>query len=182
MTSPQPTLQRSAFTTSRSMEFFTQKELTMQIGHPRQLWALALLKELIDNALDACEAAGIAPQISITLEADMVSIRDNGQGLPEAVLERSLDYLVRVSDKAHYCAPTRGQLGNALKCVWAAPFVLDGEQGRVEVATGGKTHRIEVSLDRIRQQPQMQHTIEEDGVVKTGTLFRIYWPRIALSQ
>ena len=42
----------------------------------------------------------------------------------ETTLERSLDYLVRVSDKAHYVSPSRGQLGNALKCVWAAPYVM----------------------------------------------------------
>jgi len=54
------TFKRETFTTSRLLEFFTEKELTMQIGFSRPGWAIALLKELIDNALDACEGAGVA--------------------------------------------------------------------------------------------------------------------------
>src|SRR5919108_6361148 len=149
---PQTTLQRTAFQTSRLLEFFSEKELQMQIGFPKEQWPIALLKELLDNALDACETAGALPDIAITLEPDALSIRDNGPGLPVATRERSLDYLVRVSDKVHYVSPSRGQLGNALKCVWAAPYVARGEAGYVEVTTGGLTHRIAVTLDRIAQQ------------------------------
>lgn len=45
-----PTLDRTTFQMSRVLEFFSEKELQMQIGFPRQLWPIALLKELIDNA------------------------------------------------------------------------------------------------------------------------------------
>ena len=51
-------LTRTVFQTSRVLEFFTDKELTMQIGFPRQQWPLALLKELLDNALDAARWQG----------------------------------------------------------------------------------------------------------------------------
>jgi DNA topoisomerase VI subunit B len=173
-----PVLNRIAFTTSRELEFFSLTELAMQIGHPSHLWAQALLKELIDNALDACEAAGMGPAVSVVIGADTISVRDNGPGLPREVLERSLNYAVRISDKAHYVSPTRGQLGNALKCVWAAPFALSGERGLVEVETRGQRHVIEVTLDRIAQKPCIQHeTVRKAGVVKTGTLIRMHWPQ-----
>jgi len=172
-------LERTTFTTSRLLEFFTEKELTMQIGYEKDHWPIALLKELLDNALDACETAGIAPTITVTVEPDVLTVHDNGPGLPAATLERSLDYLFRVSDKAHYVSPTRGQLGNALKCVWAAPYVADGEQGRVEVITGGIVHSIDVRLDRIAQAPILTHTPSPDSVVKTGTMITIPWPEIA---
>jgi hypothetical protein len=42
-------LDRSTFEISRELEFFTEKELQMQIGHGRELWPKALLKELIDK-------------------------------------------------------------------------------------------------------------------------------------
>lgn len=58
------TFKRTAFRTSRSMDFFTESELTRQIGYPQNLWPLVLLKELIDNALDACESADIPPKTS----------------------------------------------------------------------------------------------------------------------
>ena len=174
------TLERVAFTTSRMLEFFTPKELQMQIGREPSSWPIVLLKELIDNALDACEQAGTAPDITVTVEPDLVSVRDNGPGLPLKTLERSLDYMVRVSNKAHYVSPTRGQLGNALKCVWAAPFVVTGEEGRIDVVTGGLWHTVTVSLDRIAQVPQVDLSSGPDGIVENGTLLRMHWPGIAL--
>lgn len=174
-----PVLHRETFQTSRLLEFFSEKELMMQIGQPKHLWLIALLKELVDNALDACETAGVAPEITVTVEPDAVRIRDNGPGIPTSTLTRSLDYAVRVSDKAHYVSPTRGQLGNALKCLYAAPYVVDGERGCVEVATGGVTHTITVTLDRIAQVPVIAHTTSTDGLVKSGTEVTMHWPGAA---
>jgi DNA topoisomerase VI subunit B len=173
------TLERTTFSTSRVLEFFTEKELQMQIGHAKHLWPIALVKELIDNALDACEDAGVQPKVEVGVEPDAVSVRDNGPGLPASTLARSLDFMLRVSDKSYYVAPTRGQLGNALKCVWAAPFVVDGERGEVEVVAGGDHHRIAVAVDRIAQEPRLSHTIEPAADVKTGTLVKMCWPGIA---
>ena len=93
-------LNRTTFATSRLMEFFTEKELSMQIGHARSWWPIALVKELIDNALDACESAAIPPDITVAVEADAVIVRDNGPGLQVSSLERARDYDVRASDKA----------------------------------------------------------------------------------
>lgn len=172
------TLERETFKTNRAMEFFTEKELSMQIGYQRSQWPIVLVKELIDNALDACEQRGVAPRITVTLEADAVTVQDNGPGLPAEVLQESLDYMIRVSNKSGYVSPTRGQLGNALKCVWAAPFVIDGEHGKVEVHSHGRAHTIDVTLDRIAQEPVLEHTTGESHV-KTGTLVKIYWPSVA---
>jgi DNA topoisomerase VI subunit B len=105
----------------------------MQIGQKRLLWPLALLKELIDNALDACENIGVSPIIKVEIGEHYFSVSDNGPGLAEKTIIKSLDYAVRVSDKSCYVSPTRGQLGNAIKCVYAAPFVASGESGRVEI-------------------------------------------------
>jgi len=44
-------LQRTAFRTSRLLDFCSQKELIAQTGHQREAWALVVLKELIDNGL-----------------------------------------------------------------------------------------------------------------------------------
>src|ERR1035437_7482153 len=111
------TLQRSTFATSRESEFFTEKELTMQFGAPKVLWPLMTVKELIDNALDATEATDVPPEIAITLEQDSIVVRDNGPGLPESTVDKALNYNLRVEDKRHYISSSRGQLGNALKCV-----------------------------------------------------------------
>jgi DNA topoisomerase-6 subunit B len=135
-------VKRSTFATKRTMEFFTKKNLTMQIGHDEPLWPLALVKELIDNSLDACEQEGVTPSIKVVVAPDAMTVQDNGPGLPQATLEQALDYSVFASDKSYYVGPTRGQLGNALKCVWAGPFVSHGGRGCIEVTADGSRHRI----------------------------------------
>ncbi len=173
------TINRTTMATSRIMEFFTEKELQLQIGDDIDAWPILLVKELIDNSLDACESGGVTPLITVDVENDSVMVGDNGPGLPKATLVRSLDYLVRVSDKNHYIAPTRGQLGNALKCVWSAPFVADGECGQVDVITGSQVHHINVTLDRIAQEPRIEHTVSSNGAVKNGTFVKIHWSQVA---
>src|SRR5215475_7470751 len=101
-------LERRVFETSRELEFFSEKELVMQIGYNKAVWPLALMKELIDNALDACEVACITPEIEVTISNDSFAVRDNGPGLPESTMAKSMNYLIRVSDKAYYVSPTRG--------------------------------------------------------------------------
>lgn len=172
-------LERETFGTSRLMEFFTEKEIRMQIGHGRERWPVALTKELLDNALDACESAGVAPRIEVAVEPDAVTVQDNGPGLPLAALKGSLDYTQRVSTNTYYVSPTRGQLGNALKTVWTAPFVADGERGCVEVSTGGQRHTVGITVDRIAQVPDLCLTSEPDAGARTGTLVRLHWPGIA---
>lgn len=169
-------LERTTFEISRELEFFSEKELQMQIGHGKSWWPVALLKELIDNALDACEPAGVAPVVEVEAEEDAFTVRDNGPGLPAETVEGSLDYLKRVSDKAFYVSPTRGQLGNALKTVWAAPFVANGGHGRVEVWSRGLHHVVEVSVNRIEQRPAIDHTVEDNDFVKNGTRVKVCWP------
>ena len=43
---PQMLLERTTFETSRLLEFFSEKELAMQIGFPKEQWPIALLKDL----------------------------------------------------------------------------------------------------------------------------------------
>jgi DNA topoisomerase VI subunit B len=171
-------MSRTTFTTSRLLEFFSEPELTKQIGHERELWPIATLKELIDNSLDACEASETAPKIDVVFGDDFFSVRDNGPGIPPDTIIGSLDFNVRISDKLHYVAPTRGQQGNALKTVWAAPFVFHGGAASIEVSAHGTRHQIEVELDRIGQQPEICHSTSV-AEVKTGTFLRLTWPAVA---
>ena len=56
---------RTTVRTSRLLDFASEKELVAQTGHSTWEWPLVILKELVDNALDACEEANIAPNISV---------------------------------------------------------------------------------------------------------------------
>ena len=173
-------LHRETFELSRTLEFFTERELIAQIGHSRPWWPVALLKELLDNALDACESAGIAPVLAVELQDDTLIVTDNGPGLPLATLEKSLDYTVRVSDKTGYVSPSRGQQGNALKTLWAAPFVATGT-GIIAVETAAYHREVRVTLDRIAQVPVLELIDTGPSDVKTGTKITVHWSEIASS-
>src|SRR5215207_10057346 len=130
-------LERTTLTTSRLLDFASKREPTAQTGHEPSAWPLVILKELTDNGIDACEEAGIAPQITVTVDASSITVADNGPGIPVETIKGTLDYAVRVSSREAYVSPTRGAQGNALKTLLAMPFVLDGEHGRVEIEVGG---------------------------------------------
>jgi hypothetical protein len=121
----EPKLTRVAFKVSRLMEFCTRRELQNQTGHSAYDWALVVLKELMDNALDACEEVEVAPEISIDVKDGSITIRDNAGGIDPATIESILDYTIRVSSREAYCSPTRGAQGNALKSILAMAFVPD---------------------------------------------------------
>ena len=173
-------LERSTFRTSRLLDFASEKELTAQTGHPPAEWPLVIVKELVDNALDACEEAGIAPQISVRVGTHGITVIDNGPGLPAKVVAGVLDFSVRVSSREAYVSPSRGAQGNALKTILAMPFALDGEAGRVEVDAQGIRHKITFAVDPIRQQPVIQHECGP-GLVKSGTRVTVRWPSSASS-
>ena len=46
-------LERQEYTFSREMEYFTVNELITQTGYPEEYWYDVILKELLDNSLDA---------------------------------------------------------------------------------------------------------------------------------
>jgi DNA topoisomerase VI subunit B len=141
-----------------------------------------VLKELVDNALDACEFARVAPKITITVDKSGITVADNGPGIPLSTIDGILDYSVRVSSCEAYCSPTRGAQGNALKTILAMPFVLDGNTGRVDIAAHGQRHEIVFAVDRVRQQPNIARTIHEAEDVQTGTKIKVHWPDSASSK
>ena len=75
-------LERTTLRTSRLLDFCSRKELIAQTGHQPDAWPLVVLKELVDNALDACEEAEVAPQITIRVGDDGITVTDNGPGIP----------------------------------------------------------------------------------------------------
>jgi DNA topoisomerase VI subunit B len=88
-----------AFKTDRLGEFVGRRELTAQIGYPPEEWSLVLLKEALDNALDACEEAHAPPEIAIDVSTDptTITITDNGPGIAPETVRDILDYTSRTS-------------------------------------------------------------------------------------
>ena len=173
-------LERTTFTTSRLLDFASEKELVAQAGHQKVDWPLVVLKELMDNGLDACEEGSSAPEISVSVNSQGIAVADNGPGLPVETIKNILDYTVRVSSREAYVAPDRGAQGNALKTIVAMPFVLDGNEGQVVISAQGTDTIITFRVDRIRQEPVIDVDTQE-SFVKSGTSVKVRWPDSACS-
>lgn len=168
-----PKLVRTTFKTSREMDFFSERELVTQTGHDRHEWPFVIVKELVDNALDACEEADVPPRIEITADPEGITVSDNGPGLPEETLHGALDFAVRTSNREAYVSPCRGAQGNALKTLIPMPVVLDSEHGRLIIEAHGKRHEIRCGADPISQRPVI-HDDETNARTK-GTTVRVQW-------
>ncbi len=163
-----PRLKRTIFETSRLLEYFTERELRYQTGRPPIEWPIVIVKELVDNALDACEDAGIAPEITVTIADNTITVTDNGPGIATETLIRILDFATRTSDKEAYVSPTRGAQGNALKTVLAIPYVSSVEEpkvGHVTVTGQGTRHDLTITTDLLRQEPRIDHRQTSGGGV-----------------
>ncbi len=143
-------LKRTTFESSRAAEYFDARELQAQTGQPARNFATVALKELIDNALDACETAGMAPEVGVEAYEDGELLRftflDNGSGIPPEVVRKVLNFNTRTSDKAAYRSPTRGAQGNALKTVIGIPHAL-GCKEPVVIEGRGVRHSIHGWVD-----------------------------------
>ena len=117
-------------TTSSTAEYFSKNLQQVGFSSPTKA-ALTTLKEAVDNALDACEEAGIAPEIKIEIKkqgagssrkTDLISIfvEDNGPGLEEANIKRVFgEYLASSKFGRGRCSRGQQGIGISAATTWA---------------------------------------------------------------
>jgi DNA topoisomerase VI subunit B len=164
-------LQRTTFETSRTAEYFDARQLSALTGVPREKFLSVCLKELPDNALDACETAGVAPEVGVEVqyqegELCRLAVSDNGPGMSSELIDKMLDYNVRVSDKMAYRSPTRGAQGNALKTIIGIPYSLGSHEPLVITARGVR-HTIRPWVDPGGHVRVSHIKAEENGTAGT---------------
>jgi DNA topoisomerase VI subunit B len=165
-------MDRIVSATSLQNNYFSPQGLQRQIGYGQDDWGGVLLKELIDNALDACEQAGVAPVVRVNITDDYFEVTDNAGGMPPRLIARSTDYRVQVSTKAKYVSPTRGQIGNALKCAWTAPLVAQGKSHTATVWTGGEKYDLFAQSNHL-EDPSVTLAVSPASE-KNGTTVRVH--------
>ncbi len=141
---------RTIFEIPMAEEFFTVGGLTAQTGQPADRFPYVIIKELIDNGLDAAEYAGVAPEIDVHVThgrgLTTIRISDNGGGIDPETVTRMLNFKTRTSDKSAYRTPTRGQQGNAVKTIFGMPHAL-GLDEPVIIESKGVRHSLRCWLD-----------------------------------
>jgi len=163
----EPKLYRTTFSQSRAAEYLDLGALQKLTGRPADDFPRVVVKELLDNALDAAETAGVAvPYVCVRGWRDggflVLEVHDNGVGIPAGVVERALDFSTLTSDKALYRTPTRGQQGNALKTIFGMPYALGDSDPRIwidsDAAALPQRHSIAVRLGA-DEQGEIGHKI-----------------------
>jgi DNA topoisomerase VI subunit B len=145
----QVALQRITAETSRASEYFTTRELQTMTGQDRSNFATVVMKELVDNALDAAEINGVNPEIIITCNIDQeikLTVTDNGPGLGMETIKKILNFNIRVSSNSIYRSPTRGAQGNAWKTILGIPGALGGTKP-VIIESNGIKHIVRAWAD-----------------------------------
>ena len=141
------------FSEPQAAQYFYTDRLEKMTGRTSSDWHRVVVKELMDNALDAAESAGRVPVVDVAMYVGpsliRLSVQDNGVGIPADVVRRMLDFKVFASDKAVYRTPTRGQQGNALKTIVAMPHALGLVESPPQLSINalGLEHRIKAQLD-----------------------------------
>ena len=124
---------------------------------------LTTVKEAVDNALDACEEAGILPEIRIEVkpvpdsdDVFVVIVEDNGPGIVESQLSRIFGKLLYGS-KFHKLAQSRGQQGMGIAAAGMYAQLTTGKPLHVLSRVAGQPRATElyVSIDTAKNRPEM---------------------------
>ena len=148
-------------------EFFLKNRHLLGFDSPRRALMTAV-KEAVDNSLDACEEAGILPEIAVELEQTgdnrfRVTITDNGPGIVKAQIPKIFAKLLYGS-KFHRLRMSRGQQGIGISAAGMYGQLTTGSATVIRSRTKGSTaaHQITVQIDTRQNKPAILSDISID--------------------
>jgi len=132
-------------------EFFRKNKAHLGYsGKQRSL--TTVVHELVTNALDACEEAGILPEVEVALkqvgpEHYRFTCKDNGPGIPEEHVSGVFGQML-AGTKFHRHVQLRGQQGIGVAGVTMFSQMTTGKPMRILTSTGsGKVNDIKLMVD-----------------------------------
>ena len=156
-------------------EFFVKNRHLLGFDNPSKA-LLTTIKEAVDNSLDACEEAGILPELQIevhdlALESKgnaaeltrgegrfVVVVQDNGPGIVKAQVPKIFGKLLYGS-KFHRLKQARGQQGIGISAAAMYGQLTTGKPIRVtsRVARNKAAHVFDIQIDTRRNEPVVTH-------------------------
>ena len=140
-------------------EFFAKNRHLLGFDNPRKAM-LTTVKEAVDNALDACEEAGILPAIHIELlqvgeTRFKVTIRDNGPGIVRRQIENIFGKLLYGS-KFHRMKMSRGQQGIGISAAGMYGLMTTGQPVLIISKIQRKpAHEVLLKMDTARNKAEV---------------------------
>jgi len=152
-------------------EFFAKNRHLLGFDNPSKA-LLTTVKEGVDNSLDACEEAGILPDIRVEISQISetrfrVAIQDNGPGIVRKQVPKIFGSLLYGS-KFHRLKQSRGQQGIGISAAGMYGLLTTGKPVVITTRTGkGKeAHHFELVIDTKKNEPKVKvdKVVEWDGV------------------
>jgi DNA topoisomerase-6 subunit B len=165
-------------------EFFTKNRHLLGFDNPRKA-LLTCVKEAVDNALDACEEAGILPDIVVKVEAVgnggppppasqasrfRITVTDNGPGIVRQQIPPIFAKLLYGS-KFHRLRMSRGQQGIGISAAGMYGQLTTGKPVQIISRTGARSpaHFFEVQIDTKKNEPLILEKKQIDWESPRGT-------------
>ncbi|MBI1951347.1 MAG: DNA topoisomerase VI subunit B [Acidobacteria bacterium] len=155
-------------------EFFQKNRHLLGFDNPAKA-LLTATKEAVDNSLDACEEAGILPEITVAIEEQAedrfrLSITDNGPGIVRGQIPKVFGKLLYGS-KFHILRQSRGQQGIGISAAGMYAQLTTGQPVRITSRTGkGRpAHFFEIQIDTMRNEPKVLSDREVPWEQEHGT-------------
>jgi len=141
-------------------EFFAKNRHLLGFDNPRKA-LLTTVKEAVDNALDACEEAGILPEIWVHIQRVgqdryKVGVQDNGPGILKKQIPLIFGKLLYGS-KFHRLRMSRGQQGIGISAAGMHGLLTTGKPVKImsKVSQREPAHYYEIQIDTKRNQPEI---------------------------
>src|SRR5438034_9479352 len=164
-------------------ESFTKNRHLLGFDNPRKA-LLTCVKEAVDNALDACEEAGILPDIVVKVEVAgngetpapsqatrfRITITDNGPGIVRRQIPPIFAKLLYGS-KFHRLRMSRGQQGIGISAAGMYAQLTTGKPVQIISRTSARTpaHYFEVQIDTKKNEPRILQEKQIDWEAPRGT-------------
>ena len=146
-------------------EFFSKNRHLLGFDSPSRA-LLTAVKEAVDNALDACEEAGILPEIVVQIDEVgenrfRVAVEDNGPGIVRAQVPSIFGRLLYGS-KFHVMKQSRGQQGIGIAAAGMYGQLTTGQPVLIWSRTGPDqpAHYFKLVMDTARNEPKVFGDVE----------------------
>jgi DNA topoisomerase-6 subunit B len=143
-------------------EFFAKNRHLLGFDNLRKA-LLTTVKEAVDNSLDACEEAGIVPEIWVAIERTTqdrfrVSVQDNGPGIVKKQIPLIFGKLLYGS-KFHRLRMSRGQQGIGISAAGMYGKLTTGKPVKIVSKLSIRTpvHYYEVEIDTKNNKPEIHN-------------------------
>ena len=148
-------------------EFFLKNRHLLGFDSPRRA-LLTAVKEAVDNSHDACEEAGLLPELSVDVEQlaenrFRVTVTDNGPGIVRQQIPKIFAKLLYGS-KFHRLRMSRGQQGIGISAAGMYGQLTTGAATRIlsRIKKSKTAHAIAVQIDTRQNKPAILSDEEVD--------------------